>query len=208
MPTALTLLRHPAVKLGLRLIVALTLATAVVAVFRGQIFKALLPPFLWEIAWLGDDFRMIGIGVQHFAADTYIGVKAAVAHPILGAGKILYPDTGFELTAATLSGYVLQTIIVFAGVVIAWPVSGWRSGAARVALGLPVLMMALMIDVPLVLLSTLWQGVLGELGDARFSPLLAWGNFLSYGGRLGLAILAGVVTALLAERLAGQSPWR
>jgi len=34
--------------------------------------------------------------------------------------------------------------------------------------------------------------------------LLAWENFLSYGGRLGLALLASVVCVLLANYVAGR----
>jgi hypothetical protein len=189
------------VKRALWLAVALALTAVLVAVFRGQIYRLLLPLFLREITWLGDDFRIIGIGVQHIAADTYIGVNAGIARPILGAGKILYPDSGFELTAATLAGYLLQTIILFAGILLAWPVHGWLASAMRVALGIPALLLALMSDMPLVLLSILWQGVLTELGDKRFSALLAWGNFLHYGGRLGLVVFAGIATVLLAEAL-------
>jgi hypothetical protein len=193
-------------KHGLRLAVALALSAALVAAFRSQIFRYLLPLFFWEISWLGADFHITSIGVQQVAADTYIGVNAGLARPIVGAGKILYPSTTLALTAATLSGYVLQAIIFFSGILLAWPVGGWRAGITRVALGLPTMLISLMIDIPLVLLSILWRVVLDELGDKRFSVLIAWGSFLNYGGRLGLVVFAGIATVLLADRLARPEP--
>jgi hypothetical protein len=191
----------PLIKHGLRFAITLVLIAAFIAAIRLQVLRYLLPVYLWEISSLDADFHIIGLGVQQVVADTYISVNAALAHPVTGAGKILYPDSGFELTAATLSGYVLQTIILFAGILCAWPSSQWRSGLARIVLGPPVLLAVLMIDVPLVLLSALRQGVLSELGDTRFHPLLVWANFLNFGGRLGLAVFAGIATVLVAEWL-------
>jgi hypothetical protein len=182
-------------------VVALALVTVLVTVFRAQIYHGLLPLFFREIAWLADDFRVAGIGVRHVGADLYIYLNAGLARPIVGAGKILYPDTGFEMTILTLAGYVIQTIIIFTGCVLVWPASDWRIWVARLGLAPALLAAALMLDVPLVVLAQLWQGVLEELRDKRFLPLLAWENFLSYGGRLGLALFAGAACVLLAEKL-------
>jgi len=192
------------VKRGLRLAIALALVTAVVAVFRMQILDVVVPLYLREIVWLGDDFRIASMSLQRITADTYIGVSAGLARPVVGAGKILYPDQGIETAAYTLAGYTLQTIIIFGGVLLAWPLRCWRDGLLRLVIGLPVLLFTLLVDVPLVLLAGMWKGVLKDLGDTRFSPLLAWENFLSYGGRLGLALLASVVCVLLANYVAGR----
>jgi hypothetical protein len=201
MPLTSSLFRPIAFRLACRLVAALSLVTVVVTVFRAQIYHGLLPLFLREIAWLGDDFRLAGIGVRHVGADFYIYLNAGLARPLAGAGKILYPDTGFEMTILTLAGYVIQSIIVFTGLVLAWPAEDWRIWIARLGLAPALLAAALMLDVPLVMLAQLWQGVFEELGDKRFLPLLAWENFLSYGGRLGLALFTGVSCVLLAEKL-------
>jgi hypothetical protein len=190
------------VKRGLALAAALVLVAALIAAARNSIFSLVLPLFLWEISWLGTDFTILGIGTHPRAADSYIVIEAVLARPIVGAGRILYPDAQLLLVAEVLSGYVPQTIIMFAGVLIAWPLRGWRSGIARLVLAPPALLATLMIDVPLVLLSLIWKIVNRTLGDTGFQPLLAWEHFLTYGGRLGLAVIAGIATVLIADRLA------
>ena len=161
--------------------------TALAALFRVQILRVLLPLFLWEIEWLGDDFSVTGIALKTISADLWIGIDAGLARPVVGGGKILFPDPGLGMTVFTLAGYVLETLIVFVGVALAWPLSGWREGLLRFLTAIPVLLIALMIDVPRVLLAALWKGILNDLGDRSVHPLLAWESFLSYGGRLGLA---------------------
>jgi hypothetical protein len=196
--------RRQAVRLGFALVIALALVTALAALYRIQIMRVLLPLFLWEIEWLGDDFRITGIALKSISADLWIGVDAGLARPVVIAGKIMFPDPGLGMTVFTLAGYVLETLIVFIGVALAWPLKGWREGLLRFLTAIPILLVALMIDVPLVLLAALWKGILNDLGDHSFHPLLAWENFLSYGGRLGLALFACAACVALARRLAVQ----
>jgi len=196
--------RPQAVRLGFALAIALASVTALAAFYRIEILRLLLPLFLWEIEWLGSDFRITGIALKSISADLWIGVDAGLARPVAGAGRILFPDPGLGMTVFTLAGYVLETLIVFLGVALAWPLNGWREGLLRVLTGIPALLIALMIDVPLVLLAALWKGVLNDLGDRSFHPLLAWENFLSYGGRLGVALFACAACVWLARRLAAQ----
>ena len=193
--------RRLAVRTGLRLALALLIGAAFAAIFRREIIRALLPLFFWEITWLGDDFRILGIALQNVAGDSYIGVAAELARPLFGNGKMLSPGSDVSMSVLTLSGYVLEVFMIFFGVIVAWPAENWRLYLSRFLLGMPVLLAALMIDVPLVLLGALWRGPRQDLGIHSFSPLLAWENFLSFGGRLGLAVFAGIATVLLAEWL-------
>ena len=123
-----------------------------------------------------------------------------LSKPVVSHGKVLHPGD-IAATAGILSGYILQMIILFCGVVLGWPAARWYSYPLRVALGFPMLALLLAIDVPFDLVATLWRGVVNELGGEQFSALIVWDRFLSYGGRLALALSIGALTVLAAERI-------
>ena len=90
--------RRLAVRTGLRLALALLIGAAFAAIFRREIIRALLPLFFWEITWLGDDFRILGIALQNVAGDSYIGVAAELARPLFGNGKMLSPGSDVSMS--------------------------------------------------------------------------------------------------------------
>ncbi|MCL5060914.1 MAG: hypothetical protein M1449_10805 [Candidatus Thermoplasmatota archaeon] len=68
--------------------------------------------------------------------------------------------------------------------------------AALLALGF------LVVDLPLTLHAYVWDMFVDNLEPDRFSPLLAWHEFLHAGGRLGIAVVLGVAGGRLARRKA------
>ncbi len=191
-------------ELGLRIACAFGLSAAIVLCFREVVFRLLLPLFLAEISWLSDDFRITGIGLGGSGADHYIYVHATLARPVLVKDKALYPAEMGVGEAFTLSGYVPQTIILFLGVLLAWPAAKWRGYLVRLVVGLPMLILMLMLDVPFTLLGFLK----GNLDNPFW--LRQYVDFLNYGGRLVLALLAGALAAITSEHLAKtrKSPTR
>lgn len=187
---------HRGFELGLRIAFAFGLSAAIVLCFRDVVFRLLLPLFLTEISWLSDDFRITGIGLGGSGADHYLYVHATLAQPVLVKDKMVYPaDMGGGETF-TLSGYVPQTIILYLGVLLAWPAAKWRAYPVRLVAGLPILMLMLMLDVPFTLVGFLR----GNFDDPFW--LRQYVDFLNYGGRLVLALLAGALAAIASEHLA------
>lgn len=195
-----SVLPRPAFELGVRLAISFALVAAVVVSCRGPILRILLPLIFYEVNWLGDEISVNGIGVRGMEGDHFIYLDGALTRPVTAHGKVLFPGE-ITATGGTLSGYIFQTIILFWGVLAGWPAARWHLYLLRALLGGPLLVLLLAIDVPLVMLATLWRGVLHELGTAPFSALLLWDRFLSYGGRLALALGIAAVTILAVERV-------
>jgi len=86
------------------------------------------------------------------------------------------------LRSSTLQAYVLSHPVIVYAILAAWPVTDWSRRAKLLTLG-----------VPCVLVTT-------SLDRAAGDPLAIYYSFMHGGGRIGLAISAALLTALLATR--------
>jgi len=98
--------------------------------------------------------------------------------------------------------------VLLSWVLLAWPLA--RDGAellGRLALALPVLVVWMLLDTPLVLLAEVWKLLLQADPEPALKALVLWSDLLRGGGRLGLPLLAGaaVVLAVHAINLRARS---
>lgn len=70
---------------------------------------------------------------------------------------------------------------------------------AMVALFVPAVLLLWAVDVPLILLASLWQLIFQVLDPGRISALWRWAAFLQGGGELALAAALGVLLGALGD---------
>lgn len=159
---------------------------------------AFLAPDAWNIAWL----RLAQEG-----RETFITVRVATTSPSFLAGAVIPAGTG--MTGSTLLGHALQPPLLMFTLILAWlfMAPGRRLGPALLAL--PLLFLVEAVDVPLVLLGSLW-----DILHANFAPdaPLPWQaplmHFLNGGGRQALSLTAAFIAMAFGSWLQGWLPCR
>ena len=113
-------------------------------------------------------------------------------------GELAVPN-GIVIDAQTLQGHAFQSVIIMLSMLFIWPLQrAWHRGVLLIV-ALPIMVVILMLDVPLVLL-----GSLEDLVLANFYPeilthsvsIMAM-NSLNGGGRLLLGVLGAGISTLI-----------
>ena len=179
---------------GWRFLAACALLLAAAHAWGQLLVESLLPLFRLEIGWLGDRYRILGLALATQGADSVIRLDVTLQRIMLVGSHFVYPDPRGHAHVTTLSGHVLQPVILALALLAAWPTLTTRVArelALRLALGLILIAVVVAIDVPFVLLGELWALAHARFAPGSFSALLAWTEFLQGGGRLALGLLAG-----------------
>jgi hypothetical protein len=179
---------------ALRLAAAITIMVLIAARFGDVIAATLLPIIRSEIEVLVPEVRIEAIAIGKAGADSVIRLEAGPAAVVMVAGKLLplAPQTRFWISTPT--GHVFQTWILLIAVLTAWPATSSGTRLARLALGVPVLSLLFLIDVPMVLASELNQTLRELAAESSLAPLDTWKQFLEGGGRLALPIVTAAIT--------------
>lgn len=165
--------------------------------FGEQFVEGLLPLFKREIAWLDDTFRVDRMYLDQDGPDRVIRVEVGLAHRLELNGHVVNPDPRGEANASTLAGHVIVPAILASAIAFAWPTRTRTAYAQRALALVPALMLLWMIDVPLILLASLWGLILQSLDPGRFSGLWMWSAFLQGGGELAMAVILGMLIGAL-----------
>lgn len=155
----------------------------------------LLAPEAWDIAPLQ---------ITRQGREAFISMHLTVKAPFYLNGHLLPPD--LPLQSATLLGHALQPLLIMVFVVLAWAIFSTGRRKWPLILLLPLFLTVEAIDVPLVLVGSVW-----DLLQAHFTPDAAplWQvramNLLNSGGRQALSIAASFTAIALGSRLHDQS---
>lgn len=183
-------------------------AASVVAYAASDYYLEILMPAIGAIvdALLPDGVVRTALGVTVKGSQELVALDAALTEP-LRVGGIIVP-AGEAIDATTLVAYALQPIALVYAVLAAWPTGGAPARATLLALGLPAVMLATLLDIPFVL-AGLVHNVLLDAGvtDGTSRTLAIYYEFLHRGGRLGLAIAVaiGVCLACCARQRAATA---
>jgi hypothetical protein len=178
----------------LRLLVAAVVLLGLGCTCEAPLVTPLLPALAWLIEASGDRFRVDRIEVVDRAANKVIALKVTPVRPLSFGGRLMLPDDQLFFEPSTLVGSVLQPLLAFLAILLAWPVSGSRALAQRLLIAGPVAALLFATNVPL--------GLVGAMLDFRpiwpaapVHPLVYWNDFLQTGGALSLAIAAALLVA-------------
>ncbi|MEW5966047.1 MAG: hypothetical protein AB1720_03485 [Pseudomonadota bacterium] len=164
------------------------------------LIEQLLPVVQTLLGWSDDRFGIQFLGVERNWQDTVVRLRTNVVAPFVMGGQVIAPQTDGWLEVTTTTGAMLQPLVIAPAIAFALPGS---LHARLAAFGLAVLLALgfLVLDLPLTLHAYVWDMFIDNLEPERFSPLMAWHEFLHGGGRLGIALLLGAAGWKLASNL-------
>lgn len=180
-----------------RFVLIAALLGAAMWVAGDRLVQGLLPLFRLAIT-LGDpDHRIERLEFDREGADRALRLTVSRVRYVIVGGKALAPEPASRANATTLAGHVqLVLVLLLSSAFITRPTSakyGWRRLTAAAAAAL----LCLVLDVPLVLMSSIWGLYAQALEPDRWSPLLSWSAFMQGGGRYGLPLAMGVALSAL-----------
>ena len=192
-------MRRPLRNFSIRLVLFAAILLALGRVYGTAKVTPLLPALAWVIETVDDHFRVDRMSIVNRKADTYIELKVTPIRLLMRGHRVLIPDAKLFFAPSTLLGSVLQSIILFLAILLAWPCARLWAFFARLLLAVPMIALLLVTNVPL--------GFVGVMLDFRqnypdipVAPLAYWNDFLQTGGPLALAIAASVLVVSAADR--------
>jgi hypothetical protein len=189
----------------LRLVIVAALVLPLLIFFVKPTVDTLLPFYRAVFELIGDDYRILSLGLATQGADSVIRLDVTLAKPILLAGQFILPDERGSANVTTLVGHALQPLAVALIVLLAWPCQKWQTMALRLTVLVPLLIVTLAIDVPFVFAAELWGLFLDRLAPGTWSPMLEWSTFLLGGGRIALGLTAALVSVAIPELMSTKS---
>jgi hypothetical protein len=186
-----------------RLVLAFTLALAVVWLAGRPLVEALLPITRHLLDWIDDRFTILHLGIDHTVQDTVIRLRVNLVRPLVVGSHLSLPSPKGWLEVTTTVGAMLQPLAIALGIAGAWPDS-WRQRLRALALAFGLSLTFMVIDIPLTLHAYVWDMFVFHYDPQRISPLMAVHGFLHGGGRLALGMLFGALAILAAIRFDGR----
>ena len=176
---------------------ALLLLTALASVAQPRLIAGLIPLWRLAIETLEPDFRVVDMR----ATASEIELLVTPARIIIVGTRAIVPE-GSEQAAASMSrGNVWLLLTVFLVTLVAWPLvkplRPAREWSLRLALGLPLLGLLLLLDAPITLLGPLRSLITG-MASAEADIWVIGARFLRGGGRYLVAIAGAALICLLS----------
>jgi hypothetical protein len=177
---------------------ALLLLSALASAAQPVLLAQLIP--LWRVAIeaLEPDFRVVDMRATATGIEPLIELVVTPARIIIIGTRAIVPE-GSEQAAASMSrGAVWLLLTVFLVTLAAWPiVRPAREWPMRLALGLPLLSLLLLVDVPVTLLGPLRSLITG-MASEQADAWVVGARFLRGGGRYLVAIAGAALICLLS----------
>lgn len=184
----------------MRLLFAAMVALPIAVLHGEHLVQAMLPMFGAVFEWVSDDFKLLRLAIDHEGADRVLRATVMWKHIVSIGGHVIYPDPRGTANVSTLMAHALQGPLTALLVTCAWPSGGnssreaWRGIASRMLVLVPLLLVLVCVDLPVVLVGELWQLALDALDPGADSMLVYWKNFMQGGGRYALGFGAAILS--------------
>jgi hypothetical protein len=193
----------PPLSLALRLLVVTAAVLWVTHALERVIVAPLIPALRSAVSFLDDTFVVTDVAVSGEGANEAVHFHANLSEPVEDGLSVVYPfgwggGPGGSFQVTYTVGGIVQYAALTLIVVLAWPARGIRELLARVLVSVPLVVLALLFEIPSTVVAELWHIVDGELGSHAHSGWMIWSRFLMGGGGLLLALLQALVCIVLA----------
>lgn len=204
--------RHQNVLFGtlMRLLLIGTLLIPFVVYFGERIVNAMLPMFGVVFEWAADDFKLLRLTIDNEGADRVLRATVMWNHITFLGGHVIYPDPRGTANASTLLAHALQGPLVAIVTACTWPTARssasrmWAELGIRLLVLLPLLVILIGIDMPVVLAGEIWHFVLDALAPQTSSALVTWKRFMQGGGRYALGFGTAVLAVHFGQAIAAR----
>jgi len=184
---------------ALRLVICAAILITLGRVFGATLVSPILPALAWEIEAADDRFHVDQVKIVKRQTDTIIQLKVRPVRALMFGNRVLLPDSSLFFEPSILVGSVLQPVILFLSIMVAWPTSvPLREMALRQLLAIPATLLLLSINIPL--------GQIGAMLDYRqylpnapVSLIVYWNDFLQSGGPSAISIAAAALVVSVAH---------
>src|SRR5665647_336942 len=166
-----------------------------------------LPLYRGVLDWALTDFRVLTLDIG-FTHELVFKTQVIAERIMMVEGKVL--PSGFTVNASTPMYIAVIHPIILAVVALIWPGLNWSGRVVRLLVSLPSLLLLEVLDVPLVLASSINDLLSYSINPAedQASLLVDWVHVMDGGGRFALsfaaAMMASVIHQMLVKR--GSSP--
>ncbi|MHB1176550.1 MAG: hypothetical protein ACYCZJ_15665 [Sulfuriferula sp.] len=165
-----------------------------------------VPLYKWVLGLALPGFRVLSLDI-HLNHEYVFATEVIAEHIQVLYGHLL--PAGFSVQASTPMAIALLHPLVLGLAALVWPRLSWRGRLLRVLASLPLLVLLEMLDVPLVLASSIHDLLSFNLAPNGVSApwLVEWVHVMDGGGRFALSIAAAVGAAGLQRgvgRLVGR----
>jgi hypothetical protein len=188
-------------ELAVRLFIASVITFWLASNYDRALAETLLPLIGHTVSWLDDHYRIVALTVGAEGADTAVRLRVVIARPIVIAGHVIPADARAWAEVTTTVGTLLQPLLIFLDLLLAWPTRRWQEWPLRLALVAPVAVTLVTVNTPFTLWAYLWDMHVRAYEPDRFSPLLIWSHLLDGGARLLLGALGAMAACIVAANL-------
>lgn len=200
---------RPGREAALRLILAYAAVSAAALAWGPLYVEGCLPLYRAVFSALGPQYRLDALTLDTLPSGEAVIAAAVTTRELFAVGGGLVP-AGLAMTASTLAGHALQPPTLLFAIGLAWRLRGAVARALQLVLLGALLVVIEAVDVPLVLLASVYDLLYANFAvpGVRPSWLVSWMDALNGGGRLVLSVAAAVAASLAAARLAGARAGR
>ena len=181
-----------------RALLSTALVLAVVQVLGRPLVRPLLPIFRTAVPLLDARFLVTDVRLAHVGADEVVRFRGNLSRPLLIHDRIVnpfgwngMPAGGFQTTYTV--GGVLQYAAALLIFVLAWPASGLRELARRLALAVGWMVLLPTAIVPFTVIAEFRNGLENLVAPTPPAASLIASRYLMGGGGWAIALLAAVV---------------
>ncbi len=163
--------------------------------------QALLPLYRRELQWLMDGFRVDYLDLQEQGGETVLMMQATLQAPLVIMGRIL--PAGGSVGASTLAMHAWAHPVLLFSLLAAWPGVPLGQKPRLLLIGVPWVLLAESIDIPLVLWGSVEDILYWQVDPAMTNPPpgSAVQHALDGGGRYGMTILFSLFAVMMHQSL-------
>lgn len=186
-------------------LVAVTLAWLVYR-FETSLLDGVVPLFRAELGLLMPEFRLDYLDWKFDRNEAVFALTATLTEHRVVLGRVLPP--GVSINASTLAAHAWVHPVLMLSLLAAWPGIARRRKPLLLLLGLPFVLMAELLDVPIMLWGALEDLIYYQLDPARVSESIGSRaqHFLDGGGRYAVSILLGLGAVILFQKFYPANP--
>ncbi|TSA49558.1 MAG: hypothetical protein D4R48_03170 [Nitrosomonadales bacterium] len=159
-----------------------------------------LPVYRGMLDWALSDFRVLTLDIG-FMHELVFKTQVIAERIMVVEGQVL--PSGFTVNASTPMYIAVVHPIILAVVALIWPGLNWSGRIVRLLVSLPCLLLLELLDVPLVLASSINDLLSYSINptEDQASLLVDWVHVMDGGGRFALSFAAAIMAAVIHQRL-------
>jgi len=168
-----------------------------------QIIQAMLPLLKFAITLFDSRITIHALGVINQHGAVVLACQSEVTRPFFIGAHLFLIDTPLLSGSTIPVDFVLQPLVIFLTLVLAWPAQRKLDHAVRIGLGLPLILVLMLFDSPMQFIYMLWDSMEKQLqtpGDAH-TWLMYWSDFLNGGGLIALSLSISVLAIAMTKHM-------